>query len=101
MLSNVQKNHTVVAVFAVDGAATVTASAGPNGTISPSGEVSVGGGAEQAFTITRNACYLVAAVVVDGVSLGAVASYTFTNVTGNHTIAASFAQTQTYLTKCG
>ena len=30
-------------------------------------------------------------VVVDGVNEGAVAGYTFTNVTANHTIAASFA----------
>ena len=33
----------------------------------------------------------------DGVSAGAVASYTFSNVTANHTIAASFAaNTATY-----
>ncbi len=30
-------------------------------------------------------------VLVDGVSVGAVTSYTFTNVSANHTIAASFA----------
>ena len=30
-------------------------------------------------------------VLVDGNSVGAVASYTFTNVQANHTIAASFA----------
>jgi len=29
-------------------------------------------------------------VLVDGVSVGAVTSYTFTNVTANHTISASF-----------
>ena len=28
---------------------------------------------------------------MDGISVGAVTSYTFTNVTANHTIAASFA----------
>ena len=32
-------------------------------------------------------------MLVDGVSVGAVASYTFTDVAANHTIAASFAQT--------
>ena len=48
-------------------------------------------GADQAFTITPDACYHVADVLVDGVSVGAVTSYTFTNVTANHTIAASFA----------
>ena len=35
--------------------------------------------------------YHVADVLVDGVSVGALTSYTFTNVTANHTIAASFA----------
>ena len=30
-------------------------------------------------------------MLVDGGSVGAVTSYTFTNVTANHTIAASFA----------
>ena len=30
-------------------------------------------------------------VLVDGISVGAVTSYTFTNVQANHTIAASFA----------
>ena len=34
-------------------------------------------------------------VVVDGLSRGAVASYTFSNVTADHTISASFAQNTT------
>jgi len=37
----------------------------------------------------------VANVLVDGGSVGAVTSYTFTNVTANHTIAASFAANST------
>ena len=48
-------------------------------------------GASQTFTITPDTGYHVADVLVDGVSVGAVTSYTFTNVTANHTIAASFA----------
>ena len=35
--------------------------------------------------------YHVADVLVDGTSVGPVNSYTFTNVTANHTIAAIFA----------
>jgi hypothetical protein len=70
---------------------TITASAGSNGSISPSGAVSVVSGANQSFTITPNANYHVADVLVDSVSVGAVTSYSFTNVTGNHTISASFA----------
>src|SRR5439155_8367199 len=45
----------------------------------------------QTFAISPDACYHVADVLVDGVSVGAVNSYTFNNVTGPHTIAASFA----------
>ena len=69
----------------------MTASAGANGAISPSGAVAVNSGASQAFTITPDAGYHVADLLVDGGSVGALTSYTFTNVTANHIIAASFA----------
>ncbi len=68
----------------------ITASAGSGGTITPSGAVNVTAGADQSFAISANACYLIADVIVDGVSRGAVSSYTFTNVTANHTISATF-----------
>lgn len=70
---------------------TIAASAGANGSISPSGNVSVGEGANQSFTITPDAGYQIADVSVDGASVGAVSAYQFTNVTANHTIAASFS----------
>ena len=88
--TNVTANHTIAASFAID-TYTITASAGANGSISPSGSVTVNHGGSQTFTITANTGYHVADVLVDGVSVGAVTSYTFTNVTANHTIAASFA----------
>jgi len=70
---------------------TITASAGANGSIDPSGEVTVSKGADQTFTITPDMGYHVADVLVDGSSVGAVTTYTFTNVTANHTISATFA----------
>ncbi|MBK7513901.1 MAG: carboxypeptidase regulatory-like domain-containing protein [Chloracidobacterium sp.] len=71
---------------------TITASAGANGSISPSGAVPVNYGADQTFTITPNAYYHIVDVVIDGVTnLGPVSSHTFTNVTSAHTIAANFA----------
>ena len=88
--TNVTAPHTIAATFAID-TRTVTATAGANGAISPTGAVSVNYGSSQPFTITPAANYHVADVLVDGVSVGAVASYTFTNVTAPHTIAASFA----------
>ncbi len=59
---------------------TLTASAGANGTLSPSGSVSVDYGTNRTFTITPNAGYQVASVLMDGTSVDAVASYTLTNV---------------------
>jgi len=80
-------------IFAIDAppAFTITASAGANGSISPSGTVSVNGGANQAFTITPNSGFHVSDVLVDGVSVGAMTSYAFNTVVANHTISASFA----------
>jgi hypothetical protein len=69
----------------------ITATAGANGAISPSGPVSVAPGGSQAFTITPNACYHVANVLVDGVSQGAITNFTFNAVAANHTISATFA----------
>jgi len=75
---------------------TITASAGTGGTISPSGTVNVASGGSQAFTITPNVGYAVSQVTVDSVNQGAITSYTFSNVTANHTISATFATTTTY-----
>jgi hypothetical protein len=88
--TNVTANHTIHAVFAID-AFTITASAGSNGSISPSGTVNLNYGSNQTFTITPNTGYHVDSVYVDGSNAGAVTSYPFTNVTANHTIHATFA----------
>src|SRR5206468_1859967 len=88
--TNVTTNHTIAASFAII-TYPITASAGAGGSISPTGAVSVDCGSNQAFTITPDGCHTIADVLVDGSSVGAVSSYTFTNVTTNHTIAASFA----------
>jgi len=69
---------------------TITASAGSNGSISPLGSVRVNKGASQSFSITPNSGYKVSGVTVDGSSVGAVASYTFSNVQANHSISATF-----------
>jgi hypothetical protein len=47
-------------------------------------------GGSKTFTITSNAGHYVAKVLVDGVSKGAINSYTFSNVTAPHTISATF-----------
>lgn len=85
----VNSNCTVSAGFAIY-TYTITTSAGANGTISPGGTVSVNYGSSKNFAITPNTGYHVLDVVVDGASVSAVSSYTFSNVVSNHTIAASF-----------
>ena len=69
---------------------TIKATAGANGSISPFGWTSIREGWDQTFTITPDKGYAVAKVLVDGKSVGAVTSYTFKNVTKDHTIEAVF-----------
>ncbi len=72
---------------------TIVATAGENGTITPNGNVDVEDGEDQVFQIAANDGYRIASVLVDDVEAindlvnGA---YTFTNVTEDHTIAATF-----------
>ncbi len=92
--SNVTSNHTISATFTTTtGSYTITASAASGGSLSPAGSVTISGGASKSFSITPNSGYQVADVKVDGTSVGAVSSYTFSNVTSNHTISATFTTT--------
>lgn len=86
--SNVSTIHTIAVTFAINTFA-ITASAGSNGSISPA-SATVNYGASQTFTISPATGYHIADVLVDGVSKGAVSSYTFPNVTAAHTIFATF-----------
>lgn len=87
---NVSANHTISATFARNDYE-ITASAGSNGSISDAGASYVLYGDNKTYGITAAAGYHVADVLVDGVSVGAVSSFTFSNVVDHHTIAASFA----------
>jgi len=70
----------------------ITASVtGSGGSINPDGDVVLAAGGSATFNIANNTGYHVADVKVDGASVGTVTSYTFSDVTGYHTIVASFA----------
>ena len=72
---------------------TITASASAGGSIAPSGSVTVSDGASVTFTIAANSGYSITQVLVDGTNNAAAVtsgSYAFTNVTADHTIAATF-----------
>jgi len=56
-------------------------------TISPSGSVTVADGANQTFTFSADGGYHIESVTVDGSAQSVTASYTFYDVSANHTIA--------------
>ena len=96
---NVTANHTISVTFQRTGGGgggttryTIAAEAGDGGSISPSGRVSVTAGADRTFTITADDGYVIADVIVDGESMGAVSTYTFENVRKSHTIEAVFEE---------
>lgn len=69
------------------------ASAGDGGRISPEGVTNVLNGETRTYQITPEEGYMVEDVLVDGVSVGAVDSYTFPEISGNHNISATFIST--------
>ena len=87
--TDVKADHAITATFAID-TFPIIASSGPNGTVTPAGTTNIAFGGSQTYTITPSANYLIDDVLVDGVSIGAVSSHTFENVTQGHTIAATF-----------
>ena len=89
--SNVTANHTITATFAMN-IFTINATASTSGSVTPNGSVTVNYGENQTFTIAPNTGYHILDVLIDGeFSAGAVSEYTFTNVTANHTLVATFA----------
>ena len=69
---------------------TITASSGNGGAISPNGTMNLAKGSNKTFNITPNQGYKIEKVTIDGSSVGAVSSYTFSNITSAHTISATF-----------
>lgn len=89
-ITDVKENHSISAVFAVN-SYTVTVQAGKNGSITPSGKVEVTHGGSKTFLIAADSQYDISDVKINGQSKGAITSHTFTNVTQDQTITASFA----------
>ncbi|MBU2552519.1 MAG: hypothetical protein KKB20_29170, partial [Proteobacteria bacterium] len=87
----VSSDHTVTARFK-RAPLKISAIAGAGGSIVPAGDVEVEYNADQAFTISPDAGYHIRDVFVDGISQGALATYTFYNVQDAHAIKAVFAR---------
>ncbi len=85
----VTRDHTIHATF-VPKNNTIIASAGEGGQIYPEGKVSVDRGDDQRFEIKADPDYSILDVLVDGESQGPLREYTFTNVSADHEITATF-----------
>ncbi len=90
--TSVTGDHTISASFEKMVTHTITASAGPNGSVTPEGNVEVIEGSDQTFTMTAHTDYEIEDVLVDGTSVGPVSTYTFSNVTNDHTISVRFTR---------
>jgi hypothetical protein len=89
--SNVQAPHSIETQFS-QLTYSITATAGPGGSIQPSGQITVPWGGSQTFSIQPDQGYAIAVVLVDGQNVGPVATYTFSNVQAPHSIEAQFSQ---------
>lgn len=87
--SGVTEDQTLRVAFAPD-TFTITAADSAGGTIRPSGAVTVTHAATQLFSIEADPGYTLTDVLVDGESVGALNTVSFSNPTGSHTLAAVF-----------
>jgi hypothetical protein len=87
---SVSAAHTIAATFAINTYTLSSSTSNKNGTISPSGRVTVNYGASKKFTIKAKRGHKITKVLVDGRSIGKKSSYTFSGVNANHTIKAYF-----------
>jgi uncharacterized protein (DUF2141 family) len=93
-ISNVQANATIHVTFAKI-PYTITPTADTGGSISPNVPTTVNCGENQLFTFTPDEGYQIKTVLIDGVNNpGAVASgsYTFEDVSDDHTISVTFVE---------
>lgn len=81
--------HTIEAQFSIK-TFTITPSTTSEGTITPSTSQTVNFGSNKSFEIAPLTGYEIADVKIDGVSVGAVSSHTFENVTSDHLIEVSY-----------
>jgi hypothetical protein len=87
--SGVTADHTIAAYFSFN-VYVISATAGPHGTISPSGSVAATHGSDRSFTVLPDPGYVVDTLRVDGSTVDSTTGYTFTNVTAPHTIGVTF-----------
>lgn len=87
IFSKIQTDHQISVIFAQP---KITATAGENGQILPSGEIYVPSNSDQTFTITPIKDYEIDDVLIDGISIGSVSQPTLWNIADDHSIHAIF-----------
>ena len=93
---DVRENHTIEVLFEPEPINiiehTITASAGSNGSITPTGSIPVAEGNNQVFAFVADSGYVIADVLVDGLSVGKPSDYEFIDIRENHTISVEFEE---------
>lgn len=90
-INGISRDMFLLATFEKARTYSITASvSSSNGKIVPEGESIVSEGSEISYVVIPQEGYAVNAVYVDGKSAGAISSYSFSDVKGNHTISADF-----------
>lgn len=95
--TNLNASHTISATFAVK-TFTIMATSGGNGLITPLGSSTVNYGTSKTYTITPATGYEILDVLIDSIPVNPRTSYTFSNITANHTIRALFSRPDSILT---
>ena len=93
-IENIRQDYSVMAIFEpekpIEKNIKVSSSASAGGTISPSGTYELPPNVNISFSITPKNGYAIADVTVDGKSIGAVNSFSLTNITTDHSVIANF-----------
>ena len=93
-LKNIKNDCSLTALFEKPGttAYIMTSTAGTGGIITPAVSAPVPAGTTVTYIITPSTGYYISGLKVDGKLMAAAATYTFSNVTSNHSIEAIFAK---------
>ena len=98
---SVKSNQTISVIFKVQ-TFTITASAGDGGSISPQGISTINYGAKPSYTISPNIGYVLDSLLINGLKVDSISSYTFDSVKSDQTISVKFKlQTFTIISIAG
>lgn len=100
--SDLQEDHSITVTFVpLSDSYVITAAAYGEGEITDEGDTHVATGADKTYTMTAYVGYAICKVVVDGEVVDNSSTYTFENVTADHTIEVTFARDMSPMVCCG